>query len=60
MYGVGGIVSHIRNSALHGDEWSASCSGHFTPWHPLDKSLGGPIAGLDAVWKRQYFAHTGK
>jgi hypothetical protein len=40
-------------SALDGDEWSTSRPGHFTPGetpqYPLDKRLGGPISGLDAV-----------
>jgi hypothetical protein len=34
--------THSLTSALVGGEWSASRPGRFTPWHPLDRRLGGP------------------
>jgi hypothetical protein len=39
--------THSPTSALDASEWSASRRGRFTPhrkspWHPLDRSLGGP------------------
>jgi hypothetical protein len=44
-------VKFLLNSALDESEWSASCSGRFTPVteprHPLQHVCIGPRAGLD-------------
>jgi hypothetical protein len=49
---------HSLTAALDGGEWSASCSGHFTPRERAPSSywIGGwvsPRAGLDTVLKRK-------
>jgi len=44
--GSGGTAPHTLLVGLDGDEWSASCTGHFhseeRPWYPSDRRLGGP------------------
>jgi hypothetical protein len=49
MRRIGGMEVYLHaflNSALDGDEWSASSSSRFirrerVPWHPLDRRLDG-------------------
>jgi hypothetical protein len=56
--GSEGIVPPFWTSALGGGEWSASCTGYFTPGerspgaHWLEGWVG-PRTGLDAVEKRK-------
>jgi len=53
QWGVEVQLHAFLSSAIDGGEWSASRPGRFTPrkspWYPLDRWLGGPRAGLDAV-----------
>jgi len=44
-------------SAIDGDEWSASRLGRFTPSTHWIRGWVGPIAGLDAVVKRNESHH---
>jgi hypothetical protein len=51
-----GTVPPFLTATLDGAEWSASCSGCFAPGETcsgslLDRKLGGPRSGLDAVEK---------
>jgi hypothetical protein len=50
------------NFALDGAEWSASCSGHFTPLTKssrclLNKGLGGPQKLVWTFWRKENLMH---
>jgi len=55
-WGVEVQLCAFSTSALDGDEWSASRPGRFIPRYPLDRGLGGPRPGLDAVVKSKMSA----
>jgi len=57
--GSGAITPLILNVALSGGKWSASRSGHFTPYERATGTrwIGSwvePIPRLDAVTKRKF------
>jgi hypothetical protein len=58
IWASGGVPPSFLIAALHGVEWSASRSGHFTPGEkaPVTHWIGGwagPRIGLDTVEKRR-------
>jgi hypothetical protein len=58
MGGVDVYIHIFLNSALVGGEWWASRPGRFAPRgmiprYPLDRRLGGPRVGVEAVEKKE-------